>query len=291
MPWAPLWWRRKNSLAKTKNCDLQFLQLVFCAPYKTQRLTEQLHQYSALLLQQFGRIAPAPSLVTKLSYCDTTVRHFDRIRTLPCNIYKTSSSDSSRYKKGFVGQFVLMRFRLLLSEFFFYPLLDRARYRDRCWAAIRLSHRPEPSGRAVHGQVDGLDIGEHGPWFILLRHTHRPQRRPYPICSLQAGAETSETGAEAVAPDPGSSWEGHSGGMCTSVCNWNAESCGVLRPLRIPLMIRPLHRTYVVVVRKTDELLCGRYKWVSRFEAPCSCTRWMGERWVQQVSKLHGTAS
>jgi len=34
---------------------------------------------------------------------------------------------------------------------------------------------------------------------------------------VQAGAETSDTGAEAVKPDPGSSWEGHSGGMGTSV--------------------------------------------------------------------------
>jgi len=40
-------------------------------------------------------------------------------------------------------------------------------------------------------------------------------------------------------------------------------------------MIRPLRRTYVVVVRKTDEL-CGGYKWASRFEAPYSCTRWTG---------------
>jgi len=30
------------------------------------------------------------------------------------------------------------------------------------------------------------------------------------------------------------------------------------------LMIGPLRRTYVVVVRKTDELLCGGYKWESR---------------------------
>ena len=29
---------------------------------------------------------------------------------------------------------------------------------------------------------------------------------------VQAGAETSDTGAEAVEPDSGSSWEGHSGG-------------------------------------------------------------------------------
>jgi len=26
-------------------------------------------------------------------------------------------------------------------------------------------------------------------------------------------------------------------------------------------------------------MLCGGCKWVSRFEAPCVCTRWTGERW------------
>jgi len=36
---------------------------------------------------------------------------------------------------------------------------------------------------------------------------------------VQAGAETSDTSAEAVEPDPGSSWEGHSGCVCTGV--WN----------------------------------------------------------------------
>jgi len=57
----------------------------------------------------------------------------------------------------------------------------------------------------------------------------------------------------------------------------NAESCRVVRPLRVPLVIRPVRRTYVVV-RLTDELLCGGYKWVSRFQTPCFCTRWAGER-------------
>jgi len=38
-----------------------------------------------------------------------------------------------------------------------------------------LSHRPEPSGRAVYGEVDGLDIGgQHGRQFVLLSHTRRP---------------------------------------------------------------------------------------------------------------------
>ena len=31
---------------------------------------------------------------------------------------------------------------------------------------------------------------------------------------VQAGAEMSDTGVEAVKPDPGSSWEGHSVGGC-----------------------------------------------------------------------------
>jgi len=51
-------------------------------------------------------------------------------------------------------------------------------------------------------------------------------------------AETSDTGTEAVKPDP--SWEGHSGGSGDE----NAESCGVVRPHRIPVVIRPLCRMY-----------------------------------------------
>ena len=61
------------------------------------------------------------------------------------------------------------------------------RYRGRCWAAIRLSHRPEPSGRVVRGGIDGLDSGtQHGRRFVLS-HTHSPQRRPYPYCTGRSG--------------------------------------------------------------------------------------------------------
>jgi len=82
--------------------------------------------------------------------------------------------------------FVSMQF-FLLSEFFFYPLLGRARFWGRCWADIQSSHRPEPSGRAVHGEVDRMDIGgQHGRRFVLLCHTHRPQRRPYSICTSRS---------------------------------------------------------------------------------------------------------
>jgi len=75
----------------------------------------------------------------------------------------------------------------------------------------------------------------------------------------------------------------------TVVGDENAEPCGVVRPLCIPLVIRPLCRTYVVV-RWTDEMLCGGYKLVSRFEAPCVCTRWTDESWVEQMPRLHDTA-
>jgi len=51
---------------------------------------------------------------------------------------------------------------------------------------------------------------------------------------VQVGAETSDTGAEAVKPVPGSSWKGHSGWVGAGVGDENAESFGDVRPLRIP---------------------------------------------------------
>jgi len=47
---------------------------------------------------------------------------------------------------------------------------------------IHFSHLPEPSGHAVHGYVDELDVGgQHGWWLVLLHHTHRLQGKPYPF--------------------------------------------------------------------------------------------------------------
>ena len=63
---------------------------------------------------------------------------------------------------------------------------------------------------------------------------------------VQAGVQTSDTGAEAVKC---SSWEAHSRGVGAGVGDKNEESYGAVRPPRIPLVIRPLRRTYVVVVR------------------------------------------
>jgi len=125
-----------------------------------------------------------------------------------------------------------------------------------------LSHRPEPSGRVVRGGSTDWTVEDDmvDGFFCATLTGRRGGHTPF----VQAGAKTSDTGEEAVEPDPSSSWEGHSGCVCTGVWNWSAESCGVVRPLHVPLMIRPLRRTYVVVVRKTDGLLCGGYKWVSR---------------------------
>jgi len=49
--------------------------------------------------------------------------------------------------------------------------------------------------------VDGL-------FFFAKRTGRRGAHTPF----VQAGAETSDTGAEAVKTDTGSSWMGHSGG-------------------------------------------------------------------------------
>ena len=147
----------------------------------------------------------------------------------------------------------------------FNPLLGRTRSRDRCWAVIRMSHHPEPSGRAVHVEVGGLGIGgQHGRRFALLRHTHKPQRGH--TAFVQAGAEMSDTGVEAVKPEPRFAWKGHSGRVDAGVGDESAESRNVVQPLRFPLVIRPGRRTYVIAaVRWIDELLCGGYKRVSRF--------------------------
>jgi len=162
-------------------------------------------------------------------------------------------------------------FLFTLSEFFFYPLLGRARYRGRCWAAIRLFHRPEPPGHAVHGEVDGLDIGRrHGRRFVLQRHTHRPQRRPYPICTSRSGG---------VMPDPGSSWECHSVCVCIRC---------------LELMCRVL----CSCPPTAPHICCCQIDWwVAVQQVQMGVSVWGAvqqhsmDRWVEQMSRLHGTAS
>jgi len=43
--------------------------------------------------------------------------------------------------------------------------------------------------------------------------------------------------------------EGHSEGMGAGVADEILVSCRVVRPLHVPLVICPVHRTYVVIVR------------------------------------------
>ena len=67
------------------------------------------------------------------------------------------------------------------------PLLDRTRCRSRRWAAIRLSRHREPSGHAVHGEVDRLDSGEQHVQRPVLRNSRKSQKGPYPICVSKSG--------------------------------------------------------------------------------------------------------
>jgi len=60
--------------------------------------------------------------------------------------------------------------------------------------------------------VDGL--------FFCATLTGRRGHTPF----VQAGAETSDTGAEAVEPDPHFSWQGHSRRVGAGVGNESAES-------------------------------------------------------------------
>jgi len=112
---------------------------------------------------------------------------------------------------------------LLLSEFF-KPLLGRTSYWGRCRAAIQLSHRPAPSGRADHEEVDGVDVMDNmvdGLFFCATLTDRRGGHTPF----VQTGVETSDTGAGAVETDPSSSWKGHSDGGGWQCRGWK---CGVL---------------------------------------------------------------
>ena len=108
---------------------------------------------------------------------------------------------------GWMGMQKIDR-RHRLSQFF-KLLLGRTRSRAQYSAAIQLSHHPEPSGRAVHGEVDGLDIrGQNGRRFVFLRQTHRPPRGRTPF--VQTRAEMSDTGTQAVKANPKCSRNSHS---------------------------------------------------------------------------------
>jgi len=76
---------------------------------------------------------------------------------------------------------------------------------------------------------------------------------------VYAGAETSDTGAEGVNPDPRYSWDSDSRRVGAVVGDESTESRSIVQPLHIPSVISPERRKYVVV-RRTDELFCGGFK-------------------------------
>jgi len=84
----------------------------------------------------------------------------------------------------------------------------------------------------------------------------------YPICTTRSGNVRHRCGG-------GSAGGGSFPGEGVGVGDESVDSCGIVRALRTTLVIDPVCRMYVGVVRCTDELLYVGYKWVSRFEAPC----------------------
>jgi len=90
-----------------------------------------------------------------------------------------------------------------------------------------------------------LDDMVDGLFFCTILTGRRGGHAPF----VQAGAEKSDTGAEAVKPGPRSSWQVHSGRVGASVVDESAESCSAFQPLRVPSVICPGRRASVVVVR------------------------------------------
>jgi len=81
--------------------------------------------------------------------------------------------------------------------------------------------------------VDGL-------FFCATLTSCRRGHTPF----VQAGAETSETGAEAVKLNPVCSRRGHPRSVGADVEDESTECCRVVQPLRIPSLNRPERRTF-----------------------------------------------
>ena len=100
----------------------------------------------------------------------------------------------------------------------------------QCWAANRLSHHSEPSGRAVHEEVDGLDIGgQHGRRCDPLRHTHKPQKWPCPSCTNNSRNVQRRCGGDWAGPtlsvaQPGIFVQRGSITWCTSDCSFRLST-------------------------------------------------------------------
>jgi len=82
-------------------------------------------------------------------------------------------------------------------------------------------------GRLMDWTLEDNNMVVDGLFFCATLTGHREGHTPF----VQARVETSDTSVEAIQPDPGSSWEGHSKGLDAGVGDENAESCGVVCPL------------------------------------------------------------
>ena len=114
---------------------------------------------------------------------------------------------------------------------------------------IRLSHRPEPSAVKPCSPRGGQWIGHsRTTWSTACSSAPHSQAAEEAILNLYkqerkhpTPVRISRTQALLGRVIPGG----------VGVGDENAESCWVVRPLRIPLVIRPVRRMYVVVVRWT----------------------------------------
>jgi len=128
---------------------------------------------------------------------------------------------------------------------------------------------------------------QHGQRSVPMHPHSQAAEGAIIICVSRIG--NAHTGAEVGKSDPRCSWQDHS--RRVAVGDESTEFRSVFQPLCIPSVICPECRSSIVVVRWTDELLCGGncVQWVSRFENPCIHTRWTGETWVEQMFRRHGT--
>jgi len=112
--------------------------------------------------------------------------------------------------------------------------------------------------------------------FVILRHTHRLQNEPYPICASRSWNITHLIHRQLSRNHPVLGRAIPWGGVL--VLEIKVRSLGgVVQPLCIPSVYCPAPHScqlkWWVTVRRVD------YKWVCQFETFCICTWWTDEQW------------
>ena len=125
---------------------------------------------------------------------------------------------------------------------------------ELCLGGLSLPKPPRGDGTAVQSMRRSMNwtlddnMGD-GLFFCATLTGRRRCHTPFE----QAGAEMSDTSAEAVKPGPRCSWEGHFRWVGASVGDESAESCRVVGPPRIPLVVHPVRHTYSMLL--SDSLM------------------------------------